>query len=205
MVLVAGVGNIFLGDDGFGPAVARRLAAESAAGTRPAPAGVHVRVVDYGIRGMHLAYDLLEGVDALVLIDALPASSDGRSPPGSLQVLRIRPEHLSRPEQHNQGAPEQPGSPAAVDPSGPGLQTGGPSAVDPHAMDPLAMLRHLGRLGGTLPRTYLVGCVAAQVGDGIGLSAEASGAVPAAVDAVRELLLRESARNHSLQDHNAKE
>ena len=53
--LVAGIGNLFLGDDGFGPEVVRRLSQADL------PAGV--RVVDYGIRGMHLAYDLLDGCD----------------------------------------------------------------------------------------------------------------------------------------------
>jgi hydrogenase maturation protease len=76
-VLVAGVGNIFLGDDGFGPEVARRLAA------RPLPDGV--RVVDYGIRGMHLAYDLLEGYDLLVVLDAAPRG--GR--PGDVVLLEV--------------------------------------------------------------------------------------------------------------------
>lgn len=64
-VLVAGVGNLFLSDDGFGPEVVRALA-----GADTLPPGV--RVVDYGIRGMHLAYDLLDGYDALVLVDACP-------------------------------------------------------------------------------------------------------------------------------------
>jgi hydrogenase maturation protease len=77
-VLVAGVGNLFLGDDGFGPEVVRRLAGE---GTLPPG----VRVVDYGIRGMHLAYDLLDAYDALVLVDALP----GRDCPGEVVVLEV--------------------------------------------------------------------------------------------------------------------
>jgi hydrogenase maturation protease len=81
-VLVAGIGNIFLGDDGFGSEVARRLAGQ------PQPAGV--RVVDYGIRGMHLAYDLLEGYDALVIVDAMPG--DGQ--PGDITVLEVRAEDL---------------------------------------------------------------------------------------------------------------
>ncbi len=81
-VLVAGVGNIFLGDDGFGSEVARRLAGQ------PVPAGV--RVVDYGIRGMHLAYDLLEGYDALVLIDTVPG--DGQA--GDITVLKVGPDDL---------------------------------------------------------------------------------------------------------------
>ena len=78
-ILVAGVGNIFLTDDGFGPEVVRHLAAEA----EPLPA--QARLVDYGIRGMHLAYDLLEGYDALVLIDA----RSGPGTAGDLVVLEI--------------------------------------------------------------------------------------------------------------------
>jgi len=73
--LIAGIGNIFNADDGFGSEVARRLR------TWPAPDGV--RVEDYGIRGVHLAYELLEGYDLVVLIDAL---SRGEAP-GTLSVL----------------------------------------------------------------------------------------------------------------------
>ncbi len=76
-LLVAGVGNLFLSDDGFGPEAARRYA--------ETPPPKHVRVVDYGIRGMHLAYDLLDGYAALVLLDALP----GDGPAGELTVLQI--------------------------------------------------------------------------------------------------------------------
>lgn len=75
-VLVAGIGNIFLGDDGFGPEVLRDLA-DRLAGAES------VRVADYGIGGMHLAYDLLEGWDALVLVDAIP----DRGAPGSVHVF----------------------------------------------------------------------------------------------------------------------
>jgi|SRR3954463_11307394 hydrogenase maturation protease len=81
-VLVAGIGNVFATDDGFGPEVARQLAA------RPQPEGV--RVVDYGIRGLHLAYDLLDPWDVLVLVDALP----DRGAPGRVAVLEIGPEHV---------------------------------------------------------------------------------------------------------------
>lgn len=77
-MLIAGIGNIFLGDDGFGPEVVRRMPERPAAGAR---------VVDYGIRGMHLAYDLLDPWDALVLVDALP----DRGTPGRLEVLRAEP------------------------------------------------------------------------------------------------------------------
>lgn len=76
-VLVAGVGNIFLGDDGFGSEVARRLAGVDL------PAGV--RVVDYGIGGVHLAYELLDGYDQLILVDAVPTGDA----PGALTVTEI--------------------------------------------------------------------------------------------------------------------
>ena len=74
-VLVAGVGNLFLGDDGFGPAVARRLLAR--------PARAEVTIVDAGIRMLDLAYSLLDPFDLLVLIDA---TSRG-SAPGTIYLL----------------------------------------------------------------------------------------------------------------------
>ncbi|MGA8540613.1 MAG: hydrogenase maturation protease [Terriglobales bacterium] len=63
-ILIAGIGNIFLGDDGFGVEVARRLA------THEWPA--NVRVTDFGIRGYDLAYALLDGYDTTILVDACP-------------------------------------------------------------------------------------------------------------------------------------
>jgi hydrogenase maturation protease len=77
-VLVAGVGNIFLGDDGFGVEVARRLAGEEL------PAGV--RVEDYGIRGLHLAYRILDGCDTLILVDAVSRGE----PPGTVFLIDAR-------------------------------------------------------------------------------------------------------------------
>jgi hydrogenase maturation protease len=75
-ILVAGIGNIFLGDDGFGPEVLRHVA-ERVSGDEC------VRAVDYGIGGMHLAYDLLDDWEALVLVDAVP----DRGSPGTLHVF----------------------------------------------------------------------------------------------------------------------
>jgi hydrogenase maturation protease len=144
-VLVAGIGNMFLGDDGFGPEVVRRLAAE------PQPAGV--RVVDYGIRGMHLAYDLLNGYDLLVLVDALP----GQGCPGEVVVLEVGPDDL------------------------------GDGDFDAHGMNPVAVLGGVSRLGGTLPRTYVIGCRSASVEEGIGLTPQVEAAIPAAVAKAREL------------------
>jgi hydrogenase maturation protease len=82
-ILVAGIGNIFLGDDGFGPEVMRHVGAQTF--------GADVHPVDYGIRGMHLAYDLLEDWRALVLVDALP----DRGAPGTLHVFEADHETLS--------------------------------------------------------------------------------------------------------------
>jgi len=74
-ILVAGIGNVFLGDDGFGVALASRLAREAL------PAGIEV--VDFGIRGMDLAYALGDGYDAVVLLDATPRGE----PPGTLYAI----------------------------------------------------------------------------------------------------------------------
>jgi hydrogenase maturation protease len=78
-VMVAGIGNIFLGDDGFGVEVVRRLADE------PMPDGV--QVADYGTSGLHLAHDLLDGYDATILIDAAGMGS----PPGTVYLVELDP------------------------------------------------------------------------------------------------------------------
>ena len=114
-ILVAGIGNVFLGDDGFGVALAGRLA------RRSLPAGVEV--VDFGIRGMDLALAMQEELDAVVLLDATPRG--GR--PGTLYV--IEPE---------------------VDADD--------VALDAHGMDPVKVLALARTLGGSLPRTLVVGC-----------------------------------------------
>jgi hydrogenase maturation protease len=76
-VLVAGIGNVFLGDDGFGVALADRLARRE---LRP---GVEVR--DFGIRGMDLAFAMQDGYDAVVLLDATPRGQA----PGTLYVIEV--------------------------------------------------------------------------------------------------------------------
>jgi hydrogenase maturation protease len=85
-VLVAGIGNIFFGDDGFGPEVVRHIAAP---GQPSLPEDV--RLVDYGIRGVHLCYDLLDGYAALIIVDAVPAG--GR--PGEVTVLAVGPQDVA--------------------------------------------------------------------------------------------------------------
>jgi hydrogenase maturation protease len=85
-VLVAGLGNIFLGDDGFGSEVVRHLGAPE----QP-PLPEPVRLVDYGIRGLHLSYDLLEGYSALIIVDTMP----GNGKPGEIQVVAVDPDDVA--------------------------------------------------------------------------------------------------------------
>jgi hydrogenase maturation protease len=94
-VLVAGVGNVFHGDDGFGVEVATRLA------QRPLPPEVSVR--DYGIRALHLAYALLDGTELLIVVD-LVARGEA---PGTLYLLE----------------PELPDDAGQADPHGMNLST----------------------------------------------------------------------------------
>ncbi|MFH9425136.1 hydrogenase maturation protease [Streptomyces sp. NPDC017529] len=164
--MVAGVGNVFLGDDGFGVAVAQRLAAA------PLPDGA--RAADFGIRGVHLAYELMNDYEGLVLVDAM--RRDG--PPGTLYVLE--------PEA---GAEELPGCRDAATP-----------AMDAHDMDPETVLRVLRRLGVRLPWVLVVGCEPAVLEEEMGLSPPVRGAVDEAARLVRELLEQRMDRGTAAAD-----
>lgn len=83
-ILVAGIGNIFFADDGFGSEVVQHLAGTD----RVLPESV--TIIDYGIRGMHLAYDLLAGYDALVLVDAVSRGDV----PGDISVMEVGQDDL---------------------------------------------------------------------------------------------------------------
>jgi hydrogenase maturation protease len=85
-ILIAGIGNIFLGDDAFGVEVAQRLI------RRPQPPGVRVR--DFGIRGLDLTYALLDDCDAAILIDAVPRGEA----PGTLYVIEPDPADVASAE-----------------------------------------------------------------------------------------------------------
>jgi hydrogenase maturation protease len=124
-VLVACVGNIFLGDDGFGVAVAERLRGRRFA------AGV--QVVDFGIRGMDLAYALLDPYEALILVDAAPR---GKAP-GTLTVLDA--------------------TPPATDERVAGARAGH-EGVETHSMDPVKVLHYARALGAAPVRTFIVAC-----------------------------------------------
>jgi hydrogenase maturation protease len=84
-VLVAGIGNVFMADDGFGVEVARRLA------EREQPRGVEV--ADFGIRGLDLVYALGEGYDAAVFVDAVPRGEE----PGTLFLIEHRQAQSEEP------------------------------------------------------------------------------------------------------------
>ena len=167
-VLVAGVGNVFLGDDGFGVAAARHLAG------RALPEGVVV--ADYGIRGLHLAFDLLDGrFSTLILLDAVPLDA----PPGTVAVLEIYPEAEDEGE-HSGAAAEGTAAELAA------------AVPDAHGMDPqtvLDLLRTLGGLGpGRIERVCLVGVRPDRLDEEMGLSAPVASALEPAAAAVFGLL-----------------
>jgi len=151
-ILVAGVGNIFLGDDAFGCEVIRLMAG------RPVPAGVEVK--DFGIRGVHLVYDLLDGCDLFVLVDAAPRGEA----PGTVSVIEV----------------EVPEPDPSVSGSGP--------VMDAHDLTPDAIFAMLGSLGGRPGRSLLVACEPADTGAGMGLSGPVQEALPHAVRTVEEII-----------------
>ncbi|AWK09111.1 protease [Streptomyces spongiicola] len=170
--LVAGAGNIFLGDDGFGVETVRALAG------RPLPD--HVEVADIGIRGVHLAYRLLDGYGTLVLVDATARGGE----PGTL--------YLIEPDRDGgTGVPSDTGTVTGTDISTvTGTDTG---VLDGHGMSPDAVLALLDRLcagtGAQPPRRILVvGCEPACVEEGIGLSPRVAAAVPGAVRMITDLV-----------------
>jgi hydrogenase maturation protease len=160
-ILVAGVGNVFMADDGFGPEVVAALRG------RGLPAGVEL--VDSGIRGMDLAYRLLDGYDAAVLVDAAP----GGGPPGTLYLI-------------DAGRDAVPAGPAGAVP-------------EAHGMDPVKVLALARTLadgdgdGAAVPRVLVLGCEprVRMRGDEtdvvVGLSAPVRRAVDEAADLLESL------------------
>ncbi|WP_462186352.1 MULTISPECIES: hydrogenase maturation protease [unclassified Frankia] len=146
---------MFLGDDGFGVEVVRRI--------DPADLPAGVDVVDYGIRGVHLAYELLDGrYDVVILVDAV-SSTD---PPGTLTVLR--------PELDGAGVDDIPVDEIPV--------------MDAHGMSPDVVLRLLRGLGGDVGRVLVVGCRPAVVEERMGLSRAAGMAVDDAVRLIAQII-----------------
>lgn len=160
--LVACLGNIFLSDDGFGVEVARRLARFEL------PDGV--RVTDYGIRGMHLAYDLAEGFDSTILVDATQRGGT----PGTVYLIE----------------PETTGDEPDPD-DGTGAMLASMSLLNAHGMQPDLVLSLAGTLGADAGRVLVVGCEPASLEEGIGLSAPVAAAVDDAVRMVTKLVMTE--------------
>ena len=147
---MAGVGNAWLRDDGFGGEVARRLE------QRDLPDGV--AVMDVGTGGLDLAYEVMRGYDALVILDVSRQGGD----PGTLYVME--PD-----ETEVQGS----------------IEDG--EVINPHGMDPQTVLRFVKSLGAWPGRVVVIACEPAQVEEmGWGLSAEVREAVERAVDLVVE-------------------
>jgi hydrogenase maturation protease len=150
-ILVAGIGNIFLGDDGFGAEVIRRLLAE------PPREGVELR--DFGTGGLKLAYDLMQGYDALILVDA----SKRGAAPGTLYVIEPEAEAISQD-----------------------LTQGGP--IDPHWTDTETVLRFVKSLGAWPATVRVVACEPAAEELTIGLSQPVRSALDQAVELVKSTL-----------------
>jgi hydrogenase maturation protease len=151
-ILIAGVGNAWMRDDGFGGEVVSRLE------QRDLPPGVTIE--DYGTGGLDLAYEVMRGYDALILIDVIR----GGGPPGTLYVLE--------PEEAEIAA---------------GIEDG--EMLDPHAMDPQTVLRFVRAVSGWPGSVVVIACEPAEIEEpGLGLSSEVEAAVPRAVELVLETL-----------------
>jgi hydrogenase maturation protease len=155
MILVAAVGNLWLGDDGFAGEVAKKL--------RERDLPDDVAVADFGTGGLDLAYEVMRGYDALVLVDISRQGGE----PGTLYVMEADPESV--------GGPIEDGE-----------------MLDPHGMDPQTVLRFVKSVGGWPGKVIVVACEPSEVDEVvIGLSEPVAGAVDRAaqlvVDEIEEL------------------
>jgi hydrogenase maturation protease len=124
-----------------------------------------VEIRDFGIRGVHLVYELLNGCDVFVLVDAAARGEE----PGTVTVLEV-----------DQAQPSTPDSrPEAV--------------IDAHSLTPDSVFALLSSLGGRVGRSLVVACEPADVSEGMGLSEPVREALPHAVRAVRDILARTAA------------
>jgi hydrogenase maturation protease len=149
-ILIAGIGNTWQRDDGFGSEVARRLE------THELPDGV--AVIDFGTGGLDLAYQVMYGYDALVMIDI---SRQGGSP-GTLYVMEVDEDEVTS-----------------------GIEDG--DALNPHAMDPETVLRFIKLTGGWPGKVVIIACEPLTIEEmGVGLSPVVAEAVDRAVELVLE-------------------
>jgi hydrogenase maturation protease len=152
-ILVAGVGNSWLRDDGFGGEVARRLQLSAL------PAGV--AVMDAGTGGLDLAYEVMRGYDALVILDVSRQGGE----PGTLYVMEVTEDSVE----------------GTIDDG---------ASINPHGMDPREMLRFVRSIGAWPGRVLVIACEPGDVEDlGFGLTPAVSAAVDRAVALVGETAL----------------
>jgi len=152
VILVAAVGNLWLGDDGFGGAVATRL--------RELGLPDDVAVADFGTGGLDLAYEVMRGYEALVLVDVSRQGGE----PGTLYVMEVDPDSVEA-----------------------GIEDG--AQIDPHGMDPQTVLRFVKATGGWPGQVVVIACEPEQVEEvAIGLSPRVEAAVERAVDLVTATL-----------------
>jgi hydrogenase maturation protease len=162
-ILIAGVGNAWLRDDGFGGAVARRL--------EQLDLPDQVAVMDAGTGGLDLAYEVMRGYDALVILDVSRQGGE----PGTLYVME--PDEESVQGQIEDG-----------------------EVINPHAMDPQTVLRFIKSIGAWPGKVIVIACEPAQVEEmGWGLSEQVEDAVQRAVGLVVETIdeLRTDAAHQS--------
>ncbi|MFJ9412098.1 hydrogenase maturation protease [Streptomyces sp. NPDC101393] len=152
--LIAGVGNIFLGDDGFGVEAVRRL------GEHPLPDGVEI--VDAGVRGVHLAYQMLDGYHTVLLVDACARGAE----PGTVHLLDAT-------------------TPAAARPQNTALDG---HHMTPDTVLALLDTLSAGTDGRRPQRVLVVGCEPADIEEGIGLSEPVAAAVDEAVQLILGLV-----------------
>lgn len=155
-ILVAGVGNVLRRDDGFGVETAQRL---QRAGDLPEG----VTVIETGIGGMSLVQQLLDGYDALIVLDATQRAG----PPGAVYVLGAETPNLADLDQDSRES----------------------LFADMHYAEPGRVLMLAKALGALPPRVWIVGCEPADTEDiGIGLTPEVARGVLCAVGEVRRLI-----------------
>lgn len=151
-ILVAGIGNAWMRDDGFGGEVAKSLE------SRELPSGVSV--VDFGTGGLDLAYEVMRGYDALILVDISRQGGEA----GTLYVMEADEESVEA-----------------------GIEDG--QMLDPHGMDPQTVLRFVKYVGGWPGKVFVIACEPHVVEEmGIGLSDPVRASIEGATKLVLETI-----------------
>jgi hydrogenase maturation protease len=150
MILVACVGNLWLGDDGFAGEVAKRL--------RERDLPDDLAVADFGTGGLDLAYEVMRGYEALILVDISRQGGE----PGTLYVMDVDPDSVGGPIEDGEN-------------------------IDPHGMDPQTVLRFVKAVGGWPGKVIVIACEPKQIEDvAIGLSEPVAASLDGAVELVLE-------------------